>query len=147
MGTFIVRFVAILAIASGAAAWGTDLRPPGEALRQGEVLALVAGGALPENIVYEIKARGLGFHVSDEYRSQLKLAGAETQLLAALDSAKAVAESTEETQHAEVLQHMAQAADLMRQKCYTDAVKELTVALALSPDSSEVGFVMGELLR
>lgn len=42
---------------------------------------------------------------------------------------------------------MSRAADLMHQKLYPEAVKELNLALAASPGSSEVGFVMGELLR
>src|SRR5207245_348285 len=44
-------------------------------------------------------------------------------------------------------QHLVQAADLMRNKRYTAAARELNGALAISPDSAEVGFVMGELLR
>jgi len=144
MGRFFARFGALLAVASSLAAWGVGARPVNQPLRDSEVLALVGGGALPENVVHEITGRGLGFRVTDEYRSQMKLAGAQAQILAALDSAKAVEEGK---QHTELLQHMARAADLMHQKLYPESVKELNLALAASPGSSEVGFVMGELLR
>ncbi len=111
MGRFFARFGAFLAVASSLAAWGVGAGPVNQPLRDSEVLA------------------GLGFCVTDEYRSQLKLAGAQAQILAALDSAKAVEEGK---QHTELLQHMARAADLMHQKRYPEAVKELNLALAAS---------------
>lgn len=42
MATKILRFIVILAVVSGAAAWCSDGRPSGEALRDSEVMALVA---------------------------------------------------------------------------------------------------------
>lgn len=83
MGRFFARFGALFAVASSLAAWGVGAAPVNQPLRDSEVLALVAGGALPDNVVHEITSRGLGFRVTDEYRSQLKLAGAQTQILAA----------------------------------------------------------------
>ncbi len=56
-----------------------------------ELLALVAGGALRENVVHEIGANGLGFRADDDYRSQLKAAGADATILAAVNAAKLVA--------------------------------------------------------
>ena len=124
-----------------------DVPPNG--LSDSEILALVAGSALPENIVNQIQLRGLAFPPSNEYRSLLKRAGAAAPVLAALDSAKVTsfAESSQNKQDAEFLQHLAQAADLMRNKRYTDAARELNRALALGPNNADVGFVMGELLR
>ena len=61
---------------------------PAKPLNEGDVLALVAGGALTENVVNEIKRRGLTFHPSNQYRSQLETAGAEGALLAALKGAQ-----------------------------------------------------------
>src|SRR5207253_5207528 len=123
-----------------------DVPPNG--LSDSEILALVAG-TLPENIVNQIQLRGLAFHPSNEYRSLLKRAGAAAPVLAALDSAKVTsfAESSQNKQDAEFLQHLVQAADLMRNKRYTDAARELNRALALGPNNADVGFVMGELLR
>lgn len=89
----------------------------------------------------------MAFRVTDEYRSQLRLAGADAQVRAALDGAKEGVKSADDKQPPEVMHHMARAADLMSHKGYTDAAKELSLALTLSSDTSEVGFVMGELLR
>jgi hypothetical protein len=41
-----------------------------------ELLALVAGSALPENVVREITRRGLNFRPDQKYKGQLKEAGA-----------------------------------------------------------------------
>ncbi|PYU06023.1 MAG: hypothetical protein DMG33_09270, partial [Acidobacteria bacterium] len=97
-----------------------------------ELLALVAGGALRENVVHEIEANGLGFRPDDEYRSQLKAAGADATLLAAVNAAKVVAAppSQPESEKA-VLQHMSNAASLMKDKHYTEAANELNEALAV----------------
>jgi len=57
-------------------------------LRKSELLALVAGGALPENVTVEIGSRGLGFRPDNSFRSQLEVAGANSAILHALDSAK-----------------------------------------------------------
>lgn len=46
---------------------------PPTPLRADELLALVAGNALPENIIQEIQANGLAFRPDDSYRSLLKL--------------------------------------------------------------------------
>jgi hypothetical protein len=40
-----------------------------------ELLAIVAGNALNENIVNEIDSRGLAFHPSDAYRGQRNVKG------------------------------------------------------------------------
>jgi tetratricopeptide (TPR) repeat protein len=146
MRTFLLRFVTVLALCSSLC-WGADISSFSGAMRDSELLALVAGGGLPENIVHEIKGRGLGFHVSDAFRNQLKLAGADSQVLAALDGAKTGAGLTKERPSAEFLQHIAEAGDLIRHEHYTDAVRELNAALRLTSDSAEVGFVMGGLLR
>ena len=76
---------------------------PATPWKDSELLALVAGGALTENIVNEIQLRGLAFHPSDDYLSRLQTAGAESTLLTALKNAKisAPAESSEDPHHVE----------------------------------------------
>jgi TolA-binding protein len=113
-----------------------------------ELLALVAGNALSENIVYEIQSRGLAFHPRDGYRSQLTDAGADARVLAALGKATvsnqpAAAETKESS---EFLQHLSAAGKLMRSKKYQEAAQELDSALQFG-NGPEAGFVMGELLR
>jgi tetratricopeptide (TPR) repeat protein len=113
-----------------------------------EVLALVAGNALSENIVNEIDSRGVAFRPSDTYRSQLILAGASAPLLAALGKAKVSEPSatTENKSASELLQHLASAGKLMRAQRYQAAAEELNGAL-LAGAGPEAGFVMGEVLR
>jgi hypothetical protein len=60
-----------------------SLRP----LRESEILALVAGGIIPDNVVMEIQADGLAFLPDDEFRSLLTSAGADPKVIAALNVA------------------------------------------------------------
>jgi tetratricopeptide (TPR) repeat protein len=117
-------------------------------LRQTELLALVAGNALPQNIVNEIRARGIAFRMDDSFRSQLTTAGATPSILAALAAAKPPAkEAAEEKPDPALLQQIATAAKLMRDKKYDEAADELTASLKGNFEKFEIGFVMGELLR
>jgi tetratricopeptide (TPR) repeat protein len=113
-----------------------------------ELLALVAGNALNENVVHEIQSRGLAFHPSDSYRSQLTDAGADARVLAALGKAtvsnEPAAAATKES--SELLQHLSAAGKLIRSKKFQEAAQELDSALQ-SGSGAEAGFVMGELLR
>jgi tetratricopeptide (TPR) repeat protein len=122
----------------------TSSRP----LRQTELLALVAGNALPENIVNEIRARGVAFRMDASFRAQLTTAGATPSVLAALGAAKAPAKDTaEDKSDPSLLQHIAAAAKLMKDKHYEEAADELTATLKGNFEKFEIGFVMGELLR
>ena len=119
-------------------------RPP---LTDRELLALVAGNALSENVVREIGSRGLAFQPSDQYRSLLQTAGADTAMMAAVGNAK-IAGSAQGAANVrnQLLQHLATAGKLIRSKQYEDASRELSAALE-SGDGYEAGFVMGESLR
>lgn len=113
-----------------------------------ELLALVAGNVLSENVVHEIESRGLAFRPTDAYRSQLATAGADAHVLTALSKAKTgvLSSSAEKKSPSELLQHFAMAGKLMRNKQYEEAAGELNGALQ-SNGGLEAGFVMGELLR
>src|SRR5260221_6526776 len=89
---FLSLLVACLLVSFTAGASETSSRP----LRQTELLALVAGNALPENIVNEIHTRGIAFRMDDSFRAQLKTAGATPSVLAALGAAKPPANATED---------------------------------------------------
>jgi tetratricopeptide (TPR) repeat protein len=143
---FVSRTVAVILVLAGSVVSALDAAPA-KPLSDGDLLALVAGGALPENIVNEIKSRGLAFHPGDQYRAQLETAGAESTILTALNMAKISVSVESSDDHVEFLQHLAQAGRLMRNRRYTEAVRELNAALAANPESVSVGFVMGDLLR
>ena len=51
-------------------------QPSNRPLTDRRLLALVAGGVLPENVVHEINSRGLAFHPSTAYATMLRDAGA-----------------------------------------------------------------------
>jgi hypothetical protein len=75
-------------------------------------LALEAGGALPANAAHDIGARGLNFHPDAEFLTQVKKAGADATVVAALIGAKVTA--TADTQaEKELLGQLASAAVLM----------------------------------
>jgi len=117
-------------------------------LRASDLLALVAGSALPEDIVHEIAADGLAFRPSDSYRALLKTAGADPKILAAVDSAKVVVEQAPETESGKaLLQHIATAGSNIKDKRNEEAANELTAAVTASFKSPECGFVMGQVLR
>jgi tetratricopeptide (TPR) repeat protein len=111
-----------------------------------ELIALIAGNSLSEDIAQEIASRGLAFHLSDQYRSLVSEAGGDARVLAALRSAKPVAgtEAAAETP-VQLLQHLSLAGKLIRNKKYDEAVKELTNALKTGA-GPETGFVMGGVL-
>lgn len=66
---------------------GARAEGPHGPLTQSELLALVAGAALPENIVVDIRERGLSFAVDATYRALMpeKLEPYERQLIAVLE--------------------------------------------------------------
>ncbi|MBZ5696876.1 MAG: tetratricopeptide repeat protein [Acidobacteriia bacterium] len=117
-------------------------------LGQTKLLALVAGNALPENVVQEINRDGLSFHPDDAYRSLLKNAGADATVLKALNDAKVVvADGREDSADKGQLQHLSDAGRLIKDKRDDEAAEELAVVLKGSFESPESGFVMGQVLR
>ncbi len=120
----------------------TSLKP----LRASELMALEAGGAFPANIVHHIAARGLNFHPDEDYLAQLKKAGADASVLAAVKAAK-VSAAEDAKPDTELLGQLSRAGLLIKDKHYYEAATELTKALKASFAGPETGFVMGELLR
>jgi tetratricopeptide (TPR) repeat protein len=112
------------------------------------IAGLVAGNALPENVAREIAIDGLGFRPDDHYRALLKTAGADAKILSALSSAKVLVERAPDAETPKyLLQHLAAAGKLINEQQYDQVARELSDALAISPQSPETGFVMGQLLR
>ena len=117
-------------------------------LHDSEVLALVAGAALPGNVVHEIAARGLDFNPDESFRSQLKSIGADATILSALKTAKRSPTGTQgEKSHQVFLAHLTAAARLTNTQDYDAATVELNAAIDCGSDSPSVGFIVGELLR
>jgi tetratricopeptide (TPR) repeat protein len=120
---------------------------PHSSLRKSELLALVAGDSLPENVVFEIRSRGLSFTPDDKYKSLLKDAGADPTVLAALDTAKIANEAQSATTNdSALLQSLSSAGAKIRAGQLDDATRELTEALTGSSGTSAIGFVQGMVL-
>jgi hypothetical protein len=103
---------------------------PPHALRQSEVLALVAGQSLPESTVLQIKTREIDFRSDGAYRALLTTAGAGQSVLQALDTAKTVPNNTTNSAPAAAtdpadLQHLATAGKAIRDRKFEDANNEL----------------------
>jgi tetratricopeptide (TPR) repeat protein len=115
-------------------------------IRKSELLALVAGGVLPENLTVLINSRGLAFRPDSSFRSQLESAGANTTILHALDSAKKPDASPDDQSDKELSEQLTKAGSLINAQKYLEAASELTQALRMSFASAESGFVMGQVL-
>jgi tetratricopeptide (TPR) repeat protein len=132
---------------TGAAACRADAIP-GAPLRAAELLSLVAGNVLPENVAHEIASAGLAFRPDVPYRALLKTAGADSKILAALDAAKVSVQRTPEADAGkDMLQHLANAGNFLNAERYNEATRELTAAVTSDPGSPECAFVMGQVLR
>ena len=118
------------------------------AMKDVEVMALVAGNALSEDIVAEIKSHGLAFQPSEQYESLIATAGGAGLVLGAIKGAKVSPEANGELREdsIELLQHMAKAGELIRGKQYDQAAQELSAAVH-NGGGAQAGFVMGEALR
>ena len=116
-------------------------------LGKSELLGLVAGDALPENLVAAIQQWGLRFHVDAGFRSEMEKAGADSKILAALDAAKSGApEGAKEADH-ETLEHIANAGKLIRDQKYSEAADELNQVAKASYLRPEIGFAIAQALR
>ena len=115
-------------------------------LSKAELLALVAGDILPENIAFDIQSRGLAFVPDASYKSLLKSAGADAKVFAALSAAKTTPSEAAGASDAQLLQHLSHAGGLIKSGKLDDAAAELTDALSRSSAKSEIGFVMGKSL-
>ena len=119
---------------------------PSRPLSKSELLALVAGKVVPENVAFEIRSRGLGFDCDMAFNGLLKQAGADYRVFEALSCAKTSITGNAADDSAELSRHLTNAGRLIRQNALQAAAKELNIALTTSSAKSQVGFVMGEVL-
>ena len=115
-------------------------------LRASEVMAIQAGGALPENISHDVATRGLNFHPNAEFLALMSKAGADITVIAALKAAKVSADSAP-APDLDLLRKLSDAAVLMKSRKFDEAASTLSEALDASFARMETGFVMAELLQ
>jgi tetratricopeptide (TPR) repeat protein len=139
--------ILMLLCCTGATICRAQTVPPAP-LRAAELLSLVAGRALPENVVRDLATAGLAFRPDAPYRALLKTAGADPKILAALDNAKVFVQRNPEADAGkDVLQHLANAGNFLNADRYAEATRDLTAVLTSDPGSPECAFVMGQVLR
>ena len=148
MAKSLARVAILLALCGCGAMRGIAANSATKPLRASELLALVAGSALPENIVHKIAADGLAFRPNDSYRALLKTAGADPKILTAVDSARVVVDQAPEAESGkDLLQHIATAGSMIKDKRNEEAANELTAAVTANFKNPECGFVMAQVLR
>src|SRR5262249_51244818 len=112
-----------------------------------DVLALVAGQVVPENIAFEIRSRGLAFTPDLGFSGLLKQAGANARVFDAMSGAKILpAGNSASEESPELLRHLTNAGKLINQKALDEAAKELSLAMAGNTAKTQIGFVMGDVL-
>ena len=116
-------------------------------LSASEVMALQAGGALPENLAYDINSRGLSFRLDQAYVAELRKAGANNGVIAVLQNAKVLVSASNGQSEADLLHRLAGAANFIKAEKYDEAATQLNAAISACFANAETGFVMGELLR
>ena len=142
-----LRWPPILALILLLPFFGASAAQSQRPLHDSEVIALVAGAALPANVVHEIATRGLDFTPDETFRAHLKSIDADTAIFAVLKTARRSPIGTQsEKSHQVFLQHLASAARLINVQEYGDAAAELNAAIDGTADSPSVGFIVGELL-
>jgi len=109
-------------------------------------MSLVAGEALPDNVVRELQLRGVQFHAAEEYRSELKAAGADSSVLVALDSAFFyTTEADASASSPDFLKHLSNAGAALHSRNFDAAIAELDAAGGSRP-GPETAFILGATL-
>jgi len=120
---------------------------PSYPLRKSEILALVAGGIMPENIAYDIQSRGVAFVRGDSFDTLLQNAGADAKIFAALKPAKVTAPTKPESSADQaLLKCLSRAGSLIRSGQLDFAADKLNNCLSQDLGKPEIGFVMGLIL-
>jgi len=116
-------------------------------LRKSEILALVSGAIISENVAYDIRSRGISFVPDDTFTKLLQVAGADEAVFAALNTAKSTFPAKAESDSDQsLLQHLSHAGSLIRVGQSAAAATELNNFMADGTGKSEIGFVMGKIL-
>lgn len=109
-------------------------------LNQIEIVAELAAESPTQRVTMLVKDKGVDFAVKDDYLQQVRLAGGDDELIAALKAAKVMepmsVDPAAQSRQGEVRQHVAHGAELKLKGENAEAEKEFRAALALgSPDA------------
>jgi tetratricopeptide (TPR) repeat protein len=111
-------------------------------LTQVQVLSLVAGEVPNHRVAMLVQDRGIDFDPTSVFIGEVRLAGGDDELIAALKNAKVIrpegVDPTVQAHQSEVRQHTARGAQLLKTKQYPQAEAEYRAALALDPQNSDL---------
>src|SRR5208282_6900266 len=111
-------------------------------LTQVQVLSLVAGSVPNHRVAILVQDRGIGFEPSEEFFRELRLAGGDDELIDALKNANVTKSTTVDpasvARQAEIGQHTARGAELLKKSQFADAETEYRAAVQLDPQNPDL---------
>jgi tetratricopeptide (TPR) repeat protein len=115
-------------------------------LNQVQIVAQLAADTPTQNVTTLVKDRGVTFTVKDDYLQEVRLAGGDDELIAALKNAKVKAPTADDTAAQTTLdqmaQHVAHGAGLKLKGQYPDAEKEFHQALSLGGPNTDIDIAL-----
>ncbi len=119
-------------------------------MTQIQILTLVAGQIPHHHIAQLVQVRGLAFEPNETFLREMKLAGADDEIIAALKVAKvtkpgAVSAASKANQE-EVQKHAARGGEFLQNKQYPQAEAEYRAALQLDPNNADLHLNLGIVL-
>ena len=116
-------------------------------LTQVQVISLVSGEVPTHRVAMLVQDRGIDFDPTTEYFQELRAAGGDDELEAALKGAQVIkpqrVDAVAQAQQAEVRQHTVRAAQFLNKKQYADAVSEYRAAIQLDPENADLHISLG----
>lgn len=115
-----------------------------------QIIAQLAAESPCQRVATLVKDRGVDFTVNDDYLQQVRLAGGDDELIAALKSAKVMQPGTPDpaaqARQAAVLQHVARGAELKRKGQSAEAEKEFRAALTPGAPDADIDLSLAMVL-
>jgi tetratricopeptide (TPR) repeat protein len=110
-------------------------------------MALIAGGAFPENLSHDLESRGISFEPDDNFISLANTAGAGPIVISALRNSKRISPPSSRTLSEQaLLQRLSYAGSLIHSGDTQTAARELGNSLSNPDAKSAAGFIIGEIL-
>jgi len=119
-------------------------------LNQVQIVAQIAADSPSQGVTALVKDRGIDFAVKDDYLQEVRLAGGNDELIAALKSAKVKApanvDPAAQAKQDLAAQHVAHGAELKLKGQYADAEKEFRAALSPGAPDADVELSLASVL-
>lgn len=142
---FTILLISLVVCISGALCISAYPQPSG--LSPVQLMALIAGGAFPENLSHDLESRGISFEPDDNFISLANTAGANPIVISALRNSKRVSSPSSRTLSEQaLLQRLSYAGSLIHSGDTQTAARDLSNSLSNPDAKSAAGFVIGEIL-